>query len=102
MSQAEFSAQAGAFLAALPQAERNPTAIGGKLVEWLVPQLDQWVHQLGGIDAVIAVVLAAYDSYVVPLDLPGIPNIIEPTVDAAAKRLLSALIRAAHDRIHKD
>lgn len=101
MSQAEFSAQAGAFLSALPAAERNPTAIGGKLIEWLVPQLDQWVHQLGGIDAVISVVLAAYDSYVVPLDLPGIPAIAEPMVDAAAKKLIATLLRAAHDRLHK-
>lgn len=100
MSQELLASQAGQFLAALAPAERSPTAIGGKLVEFLVPQLDEWVHALGGIDAVISVVLAAYDKYAAPIDLPGIPNIIEPAVDAAAKRLLSALIRAAHDRIH--
>lgn len=98
----QLQSQASEFLAALPAADRNPLTIGGKLVDFLVPQLDEWVHVLGGIDAVIASVHAAYDQFVVPLDLPGIPGLVEPMVDSAAKRLIATLLRAAHDRLHKE
>jgi hypothetical protein len=100
--QAAFVANLESHLSALPVTDRSPLAIVSRLVEFIVPQLDQLVHALGGIDAVISHVHAAYDRWVTPIDIPGIPNLIEPAVDAAAKNLIGKALRATHDAIHKD
>ena len=102
MSQPSFAASLDGHLASLSASDRSPFAIGGRLLEFIGPILDQSVHALGGIDAVISHAHAAYDKFCVPLDIPGIPDIAEPAVDAAAKALIAKALRAAHDRLHKE
>lgn len=104
-AQAQVQAQAvadfGTFIESQPAGIRQPQTLAGPIVEFFVPQLDQLIHQLGGIDMFIDTAQKAYDQYVTPIDLPGIPNLIEPAVDAAARHAIGVILRAIHDRIHK-
>jgi hypothetical protein len=47
------------------------------------------------IDQLIIVVQTAYDKYIAPLDIPGIPNVLEPAFDRALRNLIAPLMRAA-------
>jgi metal-dependent HD superfamily phosphatase/phosphodiesterase len=39
-------------------------------------------------EVIIASALQAYEQYVRPIDLPGIPNTVEPMVDSAVRNVL--------------
>ena len=49
--------------------------------------------------AVIAAVKYLYDSVIAPLDIPGVPNFIEPAVDKALGQLIEPAAGAAYDAI---
>jgi hypothetical protein len=67
------------------------------LIAWAKSLSDDAIDALGGQKAVEAQVLALYETYVVPLDLPGVPALAEPAVDALLKRIISALIWSVDD-----
>lgn len=46
---------------------------------------------------ILTLVEQFYDKYIEPLDLPWIPNVIEPIVDSGLKLLLSQLVGRAYD-----
>jgi hypothetical protein len=77
----------------------TPTADGRLVVlrNWVRQQSDEAIDSMGGQKAVEKQVIALYDAYITPLDLPGIPALAEPAVDAVLKRLISALIWAVDD-----
>lgn len=82
-----------ASLAAIPDAPGRIVAIKN----WASKLSDDAIDAMGGQAAVEGYVLGLYDSYIVPLDLPGVPALAEPAVDAVIKRLISALIWAVDD-----
>lgn len=91
-----------AEISELPAAERSPYWLSGWISEQFLAHLDGLIHALGGIDAVCAAASAAYTAYVQPLDLPGVPAMIEPAVDEALKRAIEQGLRAAHAAIHRE
>jgi hypothetical protein len=58
---------------------------------------DDVIDSMGGNSAVAEYVKSLYVQYVVPLDLPGVPNLLEPMVDEAIKGLIVTLINAVDD-----
>lgn len=54
-----------------------------------------WNITPANVEQVVAIVQAAYDKYVAPIDIPGIPNTIEPMFDQAIRNLIGPLVRAA-------
>jgi hypothetical protein len=84
--------------AAPPEAETRLLKIFGTLIDGIDDAIDSV-----GVETVVAEVDRLYVEFVAPIDIPWIPNIIEPAViDAPARQLLAAVIRRAHARIHKD
>lgn len=56
-----------------------------------------------GVDAAIKFAHDLYDRFVAPIDIPFVPDLLEPTViDGPAKALIAAVIRRVHERIHRD
>lgn len=53
------------------------------------------------VDTVVAAAKQAYDKYVAPLDVPGIPNFVEPAFDAAVWMACEQGIRAIYARMVK-
>lgn len=41
-----------------------------------------------------------YADVIAPLDIPGIPNIIEPMIDSAIQNVIPAVVGAIYDGIH--
>jgi hypothetical protein len=82
-----------ANLVAIPSGAGRFAAI----IAWAKGLSDDAIDALGGQAAVEAQAHALYNTYVVPLDLPGVPALAEPAVDALLKRLISALIWAVDD-----
>lgn len=65
--------------------------------------LDDLVHGVGGIEPAIVEVHKLYDLYIAPVDVPWVPNILEPAlIDAPAKTLIGAIMRRLHERIHNE
>lgn len=100
-SQQTVLSQARDFVDALPASDRSPFILGQRLVAFFVENLDALIHTLGGIDAVIRTAEAAYDAYVAPLDIPGVPNLIEPQVDSAMRLAIGAVLRSVHSQVHR-
>jgi hypothetical protein len=82
-----------ARLASIPSGAGRFAAI----VAWAKALTDDAIDARGGQKAVEVQVLALYETYVVPLDLPGVPALAEPAVDALLKRIISALIWSVDD-----
>jgi hypothetical protein len=69
---------------------------------FVIDEIDDAIDSVG-VETVVAEVDRLYLEFVAPIDVPWIPNIIEPAViDAPARKLIAAVIRRAHARIHKD
>ena len=72
------------------------------IIKWARKQLDDAIDA-AGVDKIIAQANVLYDKYVAPVNIPWVPDILEPTlIDAPAKQLLAAIIRGFHDLIHED
>jgi hypothetical protein len=84
--------------AAPPEAETRLLRIFGTLIDGIVDAIDSV-----GVEAVIVEVLKLYDEFVAPVNVPWVPDLLEPAlIDAPAKQLIAATIRRAHAKIHKD
>lgn len=84
--------------AAPPEAETRFLGIAA----FLIDELDDAIDSIG-VEPTIAEVLKLYDEFIAPVNVPWVPDILEPAViDAPAKQLIAATIRRAHARIHKD
>ncbi len=73
----------------------NPTALQPIIIDIVAGDIREFVEKMGGIEATIAAAQAAYKKFVVPIDLPGIPNFVEPTVDAAFLYAIGIVLKAA-------
>jgi hypothetical protein len=86
----------GEHIESLPLEDRAPQWLSGHLIEFIMRALKDALDALGGVEEVVKFAEEAYTKYVTPIDLPGIPNFIEPAVDKAAIAVISAVIRAAY------
>lgn len=71
------------------------------LSDWaMVRVMDELIDKIG-VDNIVLAAQSAYDEYVAPFDIPGVPNHMEPAlIDQPAKMLLALLIRGFHDLVH--
>lgn len=80
---------------------KAPLEIPAIIVGLFTNDMKTIVNSLGGIDATIAAAQKAYNVYVAPIDLPEVPNFIEPTVDHAISYVIGVIIRAAWTALNK-
>lgn len=77
----------------------NQLAAAGALLDKLKEALSQLNIPLPPKDQVLAMVSEAYDAYVAPIDLPGVPNIVEPWVDSAIKAVVLQMAGRIYDKV---
>lgn len=77
----------------------NQVAAAGALVE----RFREWIR---GLDIalppkadLLKQVAEAYDAYVAPIDIPGVPNLVEPWLDSALKAIVLQQVSRIYDNI---
>ena len=91
-----FSAKLGAAL---------PAATNNRSFQNLLPLimqtagsfLGELVEKAGGKEAAIAIVQKAYMDYIAPIDMPNVPNLIEPMVDNFLAYVIGVLLSPVID-----
>lgn len=78
----------------------NQLAAGGELVAKLEAELQQ-TTAVPSKDDFLKIVGEAYDRIVAPIDIPYVPNAIEPAFDIVLKSLVIKSASALYDRIAK-
>lgn len=77
----------------------NQVRAGGALLD----KIREWLKSVSGAlppkDEFLKFVGAAYDTYVAPIDIPGVPNMVEPWVDSALKAIVLQQAGRLYDRI---
>lgn len=81
-------------------AEGNPFRITGQLLEQLKSKLTSAI-QLPPRDVVINAAGAAFDQYVAPIDVPFVPNLVEPLFDAMLRKVFLDSVGRVYDAITK-
>lgn len=98
MAKAAVPAELSAHLLGLP-ADRGIRQAAA--LDWaFVRMMDEAIDAIG-IENVIAAFLSAYDKFCVPLDIPLVPDNLEPAFDDSVKFALAATIRGFHAHIHR-
>ncbi len=67
---------------------KNQVQAGGMLLEKIREFLSTLKIALPPKNEFMKIVGDAYDLYVAPIDIPGVPNLVEPWVDNALKAIL--------------
>jgi hypothetical protein len=80
-------------------ASTNQIVAAGNLIERLKEILRSTLNALPPKADIMRIVGEAYDKYVAPLDLPGVPSLLEPWADQALKAIVLQLASAAYDQI---
>lgn len=95
LSQALILARIDDTVGAAPQ---DPWSLGRSLVT-AVADILRDAHITVQLDDLIAAAKSAYDRQVAPLDIPWVPNLIEPMVDQLIWQSIESMIRALHSRL---
>lgn len=77
----------------------NQVQAAGNLIERLKEILRSTLNALPPKAEILKIVGNAYDNYVAPLDIPGVPSLLEPWADQALKAIVLQLASAAYDEI---
>lgn len=70
-----------------------------RLLREIRSQLQKQIDNLPSKQVVLDAAAAAYDRYIKPLDIPGVPPLIEPWVDNMLKSIFLRLVAAAYDQL---
>lgn len=70
-----------------------------RLLAFIAENLKSLVDESGGIEKLVQEVETFYRGYIAPLDIPGVPNILEPAVDTALLRIITATVRRLYDAV---
>lgn len=73
--------------------------VAAKLIQSIERQLAKQIDRLPAKDEVLAAAGRAYDKYVAPIDIPGIPASVEPWVDQMLRVLFLRLVAGAYDQL---
>ncbi len=76
---------------------RNQVAAGGALIDRIRDALSSLTTSLPPKDEFLRIVAEAYDKYVAPIDIPGVPNLVEPWVDSALKAIVLQQVSRIYD-----
>lgn len=72
------------------------------IVDWARKAIDDAIDS-AGVEEIVGRAVALYDSYVAPVNIPWVPDILEPTlIDLPAKQLLAVLIRGFAELVDDD
>ncbi len=100
-----MSSSADRFGAIQVRLNDAPKKLGARLsliVDWGSESIDDTIDAIG-IEAVLAGADQLYDLYVAPLNIPLIPDMLEPAlIDVPLKSAMRLIIRGFHDRIHTE
>ena len=68
----------------------------------LLEKVKEWLKSVAGPlptkEIVLKVVGEAYDAFVAPIDIPGIPNLIEPRIDAMLRVAVLVAVGKLYDQ----
>lgn len=70
-----------------------------RLLDEIRRQLQKQVGSLPAKQVVLDAAAKAYDRYIAPLDIPGVPVLVEPWVDNMLKSIFLRLVAAAYDQL---
>lgn len=73
--------------------------VADKLLREVRVQLQKQIDNLPSKQVVLDAAAAAYDKYITPIDIPGVPPLIEPWVDQMLKGVFLRLVAAAYDQL---
>lgn len=76
----------------------NQLEAAGELEDVILDVFQELKGVLPSKEQVLATVGSIYDRFIAPIDIPGIPNLIEPMVDALLRRYLLSAVGALYDR----
>lgn len=100
MTQDQVSQSFAAFMASAPASEVNtPDGFVGKALQFFVANIRELLKTAGSPEQVAATAKAAVKTYLSPIDIPHIPNLIEPFFDAKVEDLVEAAVLAIATRI---
>lgn len=71
------------------------------LSDFFLEGLVSLIESLGGIDAVVAAFQKLYDTFIVPIDIPNIPEPLERRLDQFLKGLITRMLYRLWDAIQK-
>lgn len=77
----------------------NQVRAGGALLDKIRDFLKSISGALPPKEDFLKVVSQAYDTYVAPIDIPGVPNLVEPWVDSALKAIVLQQAGRLYDKI---
>jgi hypothetical protein len=77
---------------------KSPYLLADKLIRKAIEMIKIDPDKL---EEIIAAAKTAYDTYIAPIDIPGIPNIIEPVIDALLWRTIESTIRLLAKNVRK-
>lgn len=77
----------------------NPYQQMNSLLDSIRAQLQALIDGLPSKDVVLKKASEAFDQYIAPLDIPGVPNIVEPVVDKMLKEMFLQLVSALYDQL---
>lgn len=101
MTQDQVSQEFAAFMASAPASEVNtPKGFLGKALQFFAANIGDMLKTLGTPEQVAAAAKAAVKTYLSPIDIPHIPNIVEPFFDAKVEELVEAAVFAIATRVH--
>jgi len=70
-----------------------------RLIKSIEDQLAKQIGRLPTKDDVLAAAGVAYDTYIAPIDIPGIPAAVEPWIDQMLKAVFLRLVAGAYDQL---
>ena len=71
----------------------------GQLLKSIRSQLQRQIDNLPPKQVVLDAAAAAYDRYIAPLDIPGVPAMIEPWVDNMLRGIFLRLVSGVYDQL---
>lgn len=77
----------------------NQISAAGSLIDQVKKWLEGIVGPMPSKADVLSMAGAAYDQFVAPIDLPGVPNLIEPRIDAMLRVVVLVAVGKIYDQL---
>lgn len=88
--------------ARLDSAPKSAGSRYAAILDWAREAIDDAIDS-AGVEAIVSQAVGLYDLYVAPVDVPWVPDILEPSlIDLPAKQLLAVVIRGFAELVDDD
>ena len=95
----EFTFDGGLGPATMAGPGETILGVADRLLKEIRSQLQRQIDNLPSKQVVLDAAGAAFDKYLAPIDIPGVPPLIEPWVDNMLKSIFLRLVAAAYDQL---